>query len=373
MSDDYYEILGVSKDASKDEIRKAYKKLAKKHHPDLNKDGGSEDKFKKVNEAFSVLSDDQKRAQYDQFGKAGAESQGSYGGQGFGGGFEGFDFGDFDPFSDIFDSFFGGRTRRRRARKGADLQTDIEITLEEAFKGVKKIITLEKDEVCPDCRGSGAENSSDIETCRVCGGSGQVSRQQRTPFGIFQATSICNECGGSGEVIKNRCHKCSGKGKVKGKKDLEVRIPAGVESGNQLRISGEGEPGERGAPPGDVYVRIFVKEHKIFERQNDDIYINLPLSFSDAVLGISADVPTLSGKAKLKILEGTQPGTLFRMKGKGMPHVHGGGSGDQFVKVKVEVPKKLNNKQKKLLKQFDDSLNESPYKKFMEKVKDFLS
>jgi len=354
---DYYEILGVSKDASKSEIKKAYKKLAKKYHPDLNKDSGSAEKFKEINEAASVLGDDEKRKQYDQFGKT-AEN--------FGG--SGFDFSDFSSFADgfgfsndfdfgdIFDSFFGGsfsRRRRSAARAGADLRYDIEITLEEAAFGAKKTITIPRLETCDKCNGTGAESEEDIETCPDCHGSGYVKKQTRTPFGIFATTSECRKCSGSGKFIKNLCKKCSGSGRIENEKKIMVEIPAGVDEGNRIRLSEEGEAGIKGAPSGDLYIVVHVKPHKIFEREGDDIHLEMPISFSKAALGGEIEVPLLKEKTKLKIPPGTQTNTIFRLKDKGIPHLHGSGRGSEMVKVVIQTPKRLNQKQKKLLEEFE--------------------
>ncbi|MFT4325911.1 MAG: molecular chaperone DnaJ [Candidatus Woesearchaeota archaeon] len=372
MSKDYYEILGVSKSASKEEIKKAYKKLAKQYHPDLNKDNPqAEAKFKEASEAFSVLNDDQKRSNYDQFGTAGAQG-GFGGGSGFGG-FEGFDFGG-EGFSDIFDSFFGGGSRRRRnaAQRGSDLLYRITITLDKAFNGATETIAVPKYETCKDCNGTGAENADDVDTCPVCNGTGTVTRQQRTPFGVFQSSSTCHNCHGTGKVIKNFCSSCKGEGKVKVTKKIDVTIPAGIDTGNRLRVRGEGEAGSRGGPSGDLYIEVTVKEHDLFERQGDDLYATVPISFRQAVLGDAIKVPTMSGGASLKIPAGTESGTLFRMKGKGMPSMHGG-SGDQYTKVHIETPTKISKKQKELLEAFDDATKEKPYDSFVKKVKDWLS
>ncbi len=354
---DYYEILGISKDASKTEIKKAYKKLAKKYHPDLNKDSGSAEKFKEINEAASVLGDDEKRKQYDQFGKT-AEN--------FGG--SGFDFSDFSSFADgfgfsndfdfgdIFDSFFGGgfsRRRRSAARAGADLRYDIEITLEEAAFGTKKTITIPRLETCQECNGTGAESEENIETCQECNGSGILKKQTRTPFGIFATTTTCRKCSGTGKFIKNKCKKCSGSGRIENEKTIMVEIPAGIDEGNRIRLREEGESGEKGGPSGDLYVVVHLKEHKIFERKGNDIYLEMPITFPQAALGAEIEVPLLKGKTKLKIPSGTQTNTIFRLKDKGIPDLHGYGKGSQMVKVVIQTPKRLNKKQRNLLKDFE--------------------
>lgn len=368
MSKDYYKILGVEKGATKEEIKKAYKKLAKKYHPDLNKDNPeAEGKFKEINEAASVLGDDTKRKQYDQFGSDGMK----YGqaGQGFGGGFgSGFD--GFD-FNDIFDSFFGGRGGfgggRRGPQRGADLRYDIEITLEDAARGLEKQVKMKKNAPCKDCDGHGGH---DISRCTTCNGRGQVMSQQRTPFGMFQTQTTCPTCKGSGETYAKECSTCHGKGSTIQEKTIKLTIPAGIESSTRLRISGEGEPGDPGAPPGDLFVFVHIKEHEVFERQGDDLYIEVPISYNQAVLGDSIEVPTILSKAKLKIPSGTQPGTLLRMKGEGMPHLRRIGNGDQYVKIQVDVPTKVSKKQKELLEQYDKAFKDKkPHEKFFDKIK----
>ncbi len=351
MTKDYYETLGVSKNATREDIKKAYKKLAKKYHPDINKDADASEKFKEINEAASVLGDPQKRESYDKFGTADTSNSR---------GFEGFDFGGFDfnfgGFDDIFDGLFGGRNRRRRSNRGYDLRFDIEITLEEAAEGVKKNIVIPRLEVCDNCQGTGAKSKSDIKTCTECKGSGYVKQARRTPFGVFATTSPCPKCHGTGKIIKELCPHCDGEGRVEKNRKLEIDIPAGVDSGNKLRVAGEGEAGEQGGPSGDLYVVIHVLDHDVFERQGSDLFIELPISFAQAALGSEIEVPTLNGKAKLKIPSGTQTHTTFRMKGKGIPDLHGYGKGDEMVKIIVNVPNKLNKKQKELLKQFDKEL-----------------
>lgn len=355
MSKDYYKILGVSRDASRDEIKKAYKKLAKKYHPDLNKDPEAAEKFKEINEAAAVLGDEQKRKQYDQYGTVDEQ---------FGQNFNGFDFssfrGGFD-FESIFDSFFGGGGmfgggfRGRSDGSGSDLRFDLEISLEEAASGTTKKIKISKLETCPNCKGIGAESPSDIHTCTQCRGSGFIRRTRRTPFGMFATTSACDRCEGTGEEIIKKCPVCNGEGRINTKKSIEINIPAGVRTGTRLRVENEGEAGRRGAEKGDLYIVVYVKPHSIFERKEDDIYVNTKISFAQAALGTEIDVPVLGGKAKLKIPPGTQPGTIFRMKGKGITHLNGYGKGDQYVTVDVEVPEKLTKKQKELLKEFEET------------------
>lgn len=368
MSKDYYKILGVDKNSSKEDIKRAYKKLAKQHHPDLNKGNSeSEQKFKEINEAASVLTDDKKRQQYDQFG-----SEGMNRGGGFGEGFSGFSQGDFGGFdiNDIFDSFFGGggsRGRTRGPRPGQDLRYDIEITLEEVSSGVTKHIEVKKKDTCPDCSGKGGEG---VTTCPVCHGAGIVNITKRTPFGMFQQRTTCNNCSGKGNLIDNICHTCQGSGATTQKKKIKIDIPKGIMSGTQLRIPNEGEPGEPGAPKGNLYVFIHVEDHEFFERDNDDLYIEIPISFTTAALGGTIKVPTIDSKAELKIPSGTQPGTLFKMKDIGLPHLRASYRGDQYVKITIEVPDKLSKKQKDLLSEFDKSIKEKPaHVRFFEKIK----
>ncbi|MDB4303467.1 molecular chaperone DnaJ [Desulfosarcina sp.] len=372
MSKDYYEVLGVSKDASKDEVKKAYKKLAKKYHPDLNKDDPkASDKFKEVNEAASILADDKKRAQYDQFGTAGDM-----------GGFSGFDsssfrdfgFGNFD-FDDIFESFFGGSqfggNRRRRHSMGADLHMDIEISLKDVYHGLKRDIRIERSETCSDCNGSGAEKDSDIVDCSTCNGSGHERRTQRTPFGIFQTTGACSSCRGAGKEIKNKCSLCHGEGKVRKERTIELSIPEGIADGNTLRITGEGEAGSAKDHEGNLYVTVHLKDDDFFERRGEDLFCQVPISFVQAILGAEISVPTITGKAKVKIPTGTQSHTVLRMSGKGLPNLHGRRHGDQLIQVVVETPKKLSKKSKKLMEELAEDMGESvePQKGFFSKFK----
>ncbi len=350
---DYYKVLGIGKDATKEEIKKAYKKLAKKYHPDLNKDDSeAEQRFKDINEAASVLADDEKRQQYDQYGTTANNFSGQGQGQG------GFNFDDmmgnfgFD-FDSIFESFFGGGRQRSRSRRGHDLRYDIEITLEEAFNGVEKTITIPRLETCSECEGRGTISESDIDKCPECGGTGVMKRTQRTPFGMFTTQTPCRACHGQGTYIKNPCPECGGEGRVEKTRKLKVKIPAGAETGTNLRLMGEGEAGEKNAGAGDLYVIVHVKDDKRFERHGDDLFIDIPITFPQAALGAEIEVPTMEGKASLKIPAGTQSETVLRMKSKGMPNLHSSGRGDQLVKVKVHTPKKLTKQQKDILKQFD--------------------
>ncbi|MCK8825149.1 molecular chaperone DnaJ [Fuchsiella alkaliacetigena] len=365
---DYYEVLGVSKDASDKEIKRAYRKLAKKYHPDVSDDPQAEEKFKEVSEAYKVLSDENLRARYDQYGHAGVDQEG------FGGG--GFGQGSFEGFEDIFDMFFGGQgrrgQRRNRPRKGSDLRYNMTIDFEEAAFGVEKEIKIPRTEECDKCNGSGAKAGSDVESCAKCDGTGQVQYRQQTPFGQFVQTKTCDRCQGDGQFIKDPCPECNGKGKVRRRSSLTVNIPAGVEDGSRLRVAGEGEAGERGGPAGDLYVVIRVKDHEIFERQGNDIICEVPINIVQATLGDEIKVPTLDGKVKFKIPEGTQPGNSFRLRNKGIPYLKGSGRGDQHIKVKVVIPENLNEEQKELMKKFAEISGEeiNPEKEgFFDKVK----
>jgi molecular chaperone DnaJ len=365
---DYYEVLGVSRQASADELKKAYRKLARQYHPDANPDNKkhAEEKFKEIAEAYEVLSDPEKRAGYDRFGHAGAD------GQGFGG-FGGFS-GDFGGLGDIFDMFFGGGGRSRRGpEKGADLRVDMEIAFEEAAFGLEKDIKVPRHEDCGTCGGTGAAPGTKAQTCSACNGSGQIQYAQSTPFGRVVQSRTCDRCRGAGKVIEKPCATCHGAGQVRKTRNIHVRIPAGVDNGTRLRVSGEGESGMRGGPRGDLYVYIYVKPHKIFRREGNDVVVEINLSFAQAALGDEVDVDTLDGKASLKIPEGTQSGAVFRMRGKGVPHLGGHGRGDQHVVVRVVTPTKLSDKQRELLLEFARLGNESPAgveKGFFGKVKD---
>ena len=352
---DYYEVLGVSKSATQDEIKKAYRKLSKQYHPDINKEAGAEDKFKELSEAYEILSDEQKRSSYDQFGHAGPNQ----GFGGFGGSADGF------GFEDIFSSFFGGGGGSRRRdpnapRKGNDLQYSMTIEFEEAVFGKEKEIEISKEENCETCSGSGAKPGTHPEKCSHCNGHGQVNVTQDTPFGRVQTKRACNHCQGTGKMIKDKCATCHGKGTVNKRKKIKVTIPAGVDDGQQLRVSGQGEPGVNGGPAGDLYIVFRVKADPRFERDGDDIYYELPLTYAQAALGDEIEVPTVQGKVKLKIPAGTQSQANFRLKGKGIKNVHGYGIGDQHVIVKVITPKKLTEKQKQLLREFAEISGDIP-------------
>jgi len=372
---DYYEVLGVSRGASQDEIEAAYGQLAKKHHPDVNpNDPTAQNKLKEINEAYEILSDPQKRAAYDRFGHAatGAGGAGAPPGD--------FDFGPFGSsfgggIGDIFDMFFGagGReTGRRGPSRGADLQYDLHITLEEAASGIEKDIEVNGWETCRTCGGSGAKPGTHPVTCKTCGGTGQVQSVQDTLLGRIMTSRTCEYCRGTGQVIQSPCDDCRGRGRVRRKRTVTVKIPAGVDTGLRLRLSGEGEPGERGGPRGDLYVNIGVKPHDVFQRKNDDLHCNAAIGFVQAALGDEIDVPTLDGKANLRIPEGTQPGTVFRLREKGITHLRGSGRGDLHVHVTVTVPTRLTEKEKDILMQFarEQSENRSSGKGFFGKMKD---
>ncbi|OIU70613.1 molecular chaperone DnaJ [Rossellomorea aquimaris] len=365
---DYYEVLGVGKGASKDEIKKAYRKLSKKYHPDINKEADADQKFKEISEAYEVLSDDQKRAQYDRFGHTDPN-------QGFGGGAD-FGGGGFGGFEDIFNTFFGGGGGRRRdpnaPRQGADLQYTMSLKFEEAVFGKETEIEIPKEEECDTCHGTGAKPGTKVHTCSHCNGSGQLNVEQNTPFGRIVNRRVCHYCNGTGKEIKEKCSTCGGAGKVQKRRKINVKIPAGIDDGQQLRVTGQGEPGVNGGPPGDLYVVFHVRSHDFFERNGDDIYCEMPVTFAQAALGDEIEVPTLHGKVKLKVPAGTQTGTRFRLKGKGVPNVRGYGTGDQNVQVKVVTPTKLTEKQKQLLREFADISGQVPdeqHESFFDKVK----
>ncbi len=346
---DYYDVLGIEKGATKDEIKKAYRKLARKYHPDVNKESDAADKFKEVKEAYEVLSDDNKRAQYDQFGHAGTNGQG-FGG--FGGGAE-----DFGGFGDIFDMFFGGGGRRRdpnAPQQGADLQYTMVLDFEEAIFGKETDIRIPKEETCDTCDGSGAKPGTKVDTCSHCHGTGQLNQEQNTPFGRVVNRRVCHYCSGTGKEIKEKCNTCGGSGRVKKNKNIHIKIPAGIDEGQQIRVSGKGEPGINGGPAGDLFVVIQIREHEFFEREGDNIYCELPINFAQAALGDELEVPTVHGKVKLKVPAGTQTGKMFRLKGKGAPNVRGRGQGDQLIKVRVITPTNLTEKQKDLLREFSE-------------------
>lgn len=380
---DLYEILELQKGASEDEIKKAYRRLAKKYHPDLNPgDKTAEAKMKEVNGAYEILSDPEKKARYDQFGYAGIDPNyaGSPGGPGGpGGGFSGFQ--DFD-LGDIFGSMFGGgfgsaagQRTRSGPRKGENLRLSLQLTFEEAVFGCEKSVTVTREETCKDCGGSGAKKGTQPETCPVCRGTGQVKSTQRTPFGVFSSSSPCQNCRGTGRIIKEPCAGCGGTGKVRKSRTIKVKIPAGIDDGQTISLRGEGNGGVQGGAAGDLYVTVYVKEHKMFQRDGQDIMLEMPISFVQATLGASITVPTVDGKVEYEIPEGTQTGTVFRLRGKGVPNLNGRGRGDQYVKVNVEIPKNLNHEQKELLRKFEESTGDSCYaqrKGFFKKMKDLF-
>ena len=374
---DLYEVLGLQKGASDDEIKKAYRKLAKKYHPDLNPgDKEAEKKMKEVNGAYEVLSDAEKKARYDQYGFAGIDP--NYAGGAGGGGFGGFQ--DFD-LGDIFGSMFGGgfggqQTRQNGPRKGENLRITLQLTFEEAVFGCEKSVSVTRNESCKDCGGTGAKKGSSPETCPVCRGSGQVQSTQRTPFGVFSSSSPCQNCKGTGKIIKEPCPSCKGEGRVRKTRTIRVKIPAGIDDGQTISLRGEGNGGARGGPAGDLYVTVYVKEHKMFKRDGQDIILEMPISFAQAALGATLIVPTVDGKVQYDLPEGTQTGTVFRLRGSGVPSVNGRGRGDQYVKVNVEIPRNLNHEQKELLRKFDEATGDSCYSErggFFKKMKDLFN
>lgn len=362
---DYYEILGVSKTASDDEIKKAYRALAKKYHPDMNPgDKKAEEMFKDVNTAYAVLSDPEKRANYDRFGEDGVNGQGGFGGAGGFGGFGGGFSGDFD-ISDIFGDIFGGGSRRRNGPvRGDDLLCRVTVTFEEAAFGCKKEIKYNKVDKCSDCNGTGAAKGSTAKTCPRCGGSGSVRTQQRTPFGVMQSTTVCPDCGGKGTIISNPCKCCHGTGNVNVAKTLEVSIPAGIADGNRISLRGMGNAGRNGGSAGDLFIEVSVRKHAIFRREGNDIKCEIPITFAEAALGAKINVPTLEGDTvAFDIPEGTQSGTSFTVKGKGIPNISGRGRGNIVFTVTVEVPKGLTAEQKDALRKFSDLCGNSNYSK----------
>lgn len=378
---DYYEVLGVQKTATADELKKAYRKLALKYHPDRNKGNAeAEEKFKEVNEAYSVLSDETKRSQYDQLGLDAfeqAQQGGGAGGNPFGG-FGGFSGSGMD---DIFDMFFGGqggrggRASNAGPQRGSDLRFDLEISFEEAAFGVEKEINLYRDETCDHCHGTGAEPGSKVETCPECHGSGYVRFTQNTMFGQMVNERPCSKCHGEGKIVSEPCKECRGRGTKKKNKHLKVKVPAGVDNGSRLRVAGEGEAGAKGGPSGDLYVYLYVKQHKFFDRDGTTVICEVPINIVQATLGAEVKIPTLDGQVTMKVPEGTQPGKVLRLKGKGIPSLRGGMRGDQLVRIKVVVPTKLNDKQKDALRAFEaiskDNINPEE-KSFLNKIKNLF-
>jgi molecular chaperone DnaJ len=369
---DYYDVLGVSRGASDEELKKAYRRLAIQYHPDRNPgDKQAEERFKEINEAYQILSDSQRRAQYDRYGHA--AFQGPQGGGGFGG----FDFtqGFEEVFSDIFGDFFGtGRGRSRsRTRRGDDLRYDLEVEFQEAARGIDKVIKFQRLATCDGCEGSGARGGRDgVRTCPNCHGTGQVRTQQ----GFFSIATTCGQCRGEGTIIADPCQKCQGQGRIRKPQSISVRIPPGVDNGSRLKLRGEGEAGLGGGPPGDLYVVIHVREHPLFVRQDNDVVIEVPVSFPQAALGTEIEVPTLEGKVKLRIPAGTQSGKVFRLKGKGIVDLHGYGHGDQLVKIVVETPRRLTPRQRELLEEFaklsGEDINHPMAKGFVDKLKEMF-
>ncbi len=372
---DYYEVLGVEKGASEDELKKAFRRKAKEFHPDLNKDNPeAEGKFKEVNEAYEVLSDPEKRSRYDQFGHAGVDP--SAGGAGGAGGFGGFGgFGGID-MEDIFGSIFGGgfgggRARQNRPEKGRTIQQSVTITFEEAAFGTEKTIRVIRMENCDECGGNGAKKGTQPETCPTCRGTGQV----RMSMGFMSTARTCDTCRGTGKIIKEPCSKCQGYGQVRRDRTIDVKIPAGIADGQAISIRGEGDHGKRGGPAGDIILEIHVKEHPLFQRRGDDVICHMPITFAEAALGAEMEVPTLDGNVRYTVPEGTQTGSVFRLREKGVPHINGRGRGDQLVYVQIEVPKNLSAPQKELLKQFADATGMKNYKnkqKFADKIRNYL-
>jgi molecular chaperone DnaJ len=380
---DYYEVLGVQKGASDDEIKKAYRKLSKKYHPDINKAPDAEEKFKEVSEAYEILSDAQKRAAYDQYGHAGTDPNYGAGGGGYGGGFGGFNGGGFGGgggFEDIFESFFGGGGGGRAAnpnapRQGADLQYTVDLEFEEAIFGVEKDVKYNREETCHTCHGNGAKPGTHPETCTKCHGTGTINVERQTPLGRMMSRQTCDVCHGKGQIIKEPCETCKGSGHEKKAHTVKVNVPAGVEEGQQMRLSGQGEAGENGGPYGDLYVVFQVRDSDIFDRDGSEIYYTLPLSFVQAALGDELTIPTVHGDVKLKIPAGTQAGTKFNLKGKGAPRLRGSGVGNQQVTVKLITPKNLNEKQREALRAFAEAggqtaVSEQREEGFFDKLKD---
>lgn len=367
---DYYEVLGIDKNADEATIKRAFRQQAKKYHPDLNPgDKDAEEKFKEVNEAYQILSDPQKRQQYDQFGFDGPQA-------GFGGGAGYGDFGGFGGFEDIFSSFFGGGARQANPnapRQGDDLRLDVTISFEEAARGCEKEVNVIRDETCENCGGTGAKPGTKPTTCSTCHGTGQVTQVRNTAFGRIQNVTTCPNCHGTGKVISDPCPKCNGRGKKRTSRRRTVKIPAGIDNGQVLTIRNQGGAGENGGPNGDLLIVVNVRPHKLFKRHDYDLYLELPVTFTQATLGAEVDVPTLDKPVKYNIPEGTQPGTVFRIKGAGIPYLRGTGKGDLYVTAKVEVPRKLTEKQKDLLRQFDGVSTGNEYqekKNFFDRLKD---
>ncbi len=364
---DYYEVLGIQKDASEDEIKKAYKKLARKYHPDMNPgDKEAEEKFKEVNEANEVLSAPEKKARYDQFGFAGVDPNygaGAGGGGAYGGGF------DFGDLGDIFGSFFGGgfgggqRRNPNAPQRGESIRASVSVSFTEAAFGCEKSVTLERSEQCPTCKGNGCAPGTTPEICPDCHGTGTVQTRRQTPMGVFASNGPCRKCGGTGRLIHQPCPDCRGTGAVRKRKTIKVNIPAGIDHGQTISLRGQGNAGRNGGPAGDLLITVMVQPHELFRRDGVDVFCEAPITFTQAVLGAELEIPTIDGKVKYSIPEGTQTGTVFRLKGKGIPVLNGRGRGDQYVTVTIETPRNLNKEQKEALRKFSETLGESNYEK----------
>ena len=363
---DYYEVLGIQKGASEDEIKKAYKKLARKYHPDMNPgDKEAEEKFKEVNEANEVLSDPEKKARYDQFGFAGVDPNygAGAGGGAYGGGF------DFGDLGDIFGSFFGGgfgggqRRNPNAPQRGESIRASVSVSFTEAAFGCEKSVTLERSEQCPTCKGNGCAPGTTPEICPDCHGTGTVQTRRQTPMGVFASNGPCRKCGGTGRLIHQPCPDCRGTGAVRKRKTIKVNIPAGIDHGQTISLRGQGNAGRNGGPAGDLLITVMVQPHELFRRDGVDVFCEAPITFAQAVLGAELEIPTIDGKVKYSIPEGTQTGTVFRLKGKGIPVLNGRGLGDQYVTVTIETPRNLNKEQKEALRRFSETLGESNYEK----------
>ena len=371
---DYYEVLGISKGASEDEIKKAYKKMARKYHPDLNPgDKAAEESFKEVNEAYEVLSDPNKKARYDQYGHAGVDPNFGAGGAGFDGSF------DFGDLGDIFGNFFGGgfggggrRTNPNAPQRGESIRLSLTISFEEAAFGCEKEVTVERMEQCGTCGGSGCAAGTTPEVCPDCHGTGQVQVRRQTPMGVFATSSPCGRCGGKGKIIHEPCPDCRGTGAVRKRKTIKASIPAGIDNGQTISIRGQGHAGKNGGPAGDLLITITVRPHELFRREGTSVLCEAPITFAQAVLGAELEIPTIDGKVKYDLPEGTQSGTTFRLKGKGIPSINGRGRGDQYVTVYIETPRNLNKEQKEALKKFAETMGDNNYeerRKFFKKSK----
>ncbi len=359
---DYYEVLGVSKGASDDEIKRAYKKLARKYHPDLNPDNKeAEEKFKEANEAYEILSDKEKRSRYDQFGHAGVDPNFGAGGGGFDGSF------DFGDLGDIFGSFFGGgfgggrRANPNAPQRGESIRLSLILSFEEAAFGCEKAVTVERLEPCPSCQGSGCAEGTTPEICPDCHGTGTVQVRRQTPMGVFATSSPCTRCGGKGKIIHQPCRECRGAGSVRKRKTIQASIPAGIDNGQTISIRGQGNAGKNGGPAGDLLITITVRPHELFRREGTSVLCEAPITFAQAVLGAELEIPTIDGKVKYDIPEGTQSGTVFRLKGKGIPSINGRGRGDQYVTVTIETPRNLSKEQKEALRKFAEAMGDENY------------